>query len=112
VWGRVHNEFDNHNLNGYLLETTANFKLRNYAFSRIELVDKDELFPNNPALPAFRIGAYTFGVARDLIRSRLWRLALGGDIVFYSKPSVLNSAYGRNPVSFQIFLRIRPASSR
>jgi hypothetical protein len=109
VWGRVHDEFDNHNLNGYLLETTANFKLRNYAFSRMELVDKDELFPDNPALPAFRIGAYTFGGAHDLIQSHLWRLAAGADFTFYSKPSVLDTAYGRNPVSFQIFLRIRPA---
>src|SRR5208337_3837999 len=40
VWGRVHKEVSDHNLNGYLLETTANFKLRNYAFSRMELVDK------------------------------------------------------------------------
>jgi hypothetical protein len=109
VWGRVHNVFDNHNLNGYLLETTANFKLRNYAFSRMELVDKDELFPDNPMLPAFRIGAYTFGGAHDLIQSSLSRLALGADFTLYSKPSVLNSAYGRDPVSFQIVLRARPA---
>jgi hypothetical protein len=109
VWGRVHREFDNHNLNGYLLETTANFKARNYAFSRMELVDKDELFPNNPSLPSFRIGAYTFGGARDLVQSRLWQLAMGADLTFYSKPSTLDSAYGANPISFQVFLRVRPA---
>jgi hypothetical protein len=111
VWGRVHQVFDNHNLNGYLLETTANFKLRNYVFSRMELVDKDELFPDNPLLPSFRIGAYTFGGARDLVQSRLWQLAMGTDVTFYSKPSTLDSAYGKNPVSFQIFLRVRPALS-
>jgi hypothetical protein len=109
VWGRVHKVFDDHNLNGYLLETTANFKLRNYAFSRMELVDKDELFPNNPLYPSYRIGAYTFGGARDLVQSRLWQLAIGGDFTFYSKAATLDSAYGRNPVSFQIFLRVRPA---
>jgi hypothetical protein len=109
VWGRVHKEFDNHDLNGYLLETTANFKGRNYAFSRMELVDKDELFPNNPSLPSFRIGAYTFGGARDLVQSRLWQLAMGADLTFYSKPSTLDSAYGANPISFQVFLRVRPA---
>jgi hypothetical protein len=108
VWGRVHKEVNNHNLNGYLLETTANFKLRNYAFSRMELVDKDELFPDNPLLPSFRIGAYTFGGARDLLQSRLGQLALGADLTFYSKPATLDSAYGRNPVSFQCFLRVRP----
>ncbi len=111
VWGRVHKEVSDHNLNGYLLETTANFKLRNYAFSRLELVDKDELFPGTPALPSFRIGAYTFGGARDLIQRRLGQLAFGADFTFYSKASALDPAYGKNPVSFQIFLRVRPALS-
>ncbi len=111
VWGRVHKVFDDHNFNGYLLETTANFKLRNYAFSRLELVDKDELFPDNPSFPSYRIGAYTLGGARDLVQRRLWQLALGADFTFYSKPATLDSAYGINPVSFQIFLRVRPALS-
>jgi outer membrane receptor protein involved in Fe transport len=109
VWGRVHKELENRNLNSYLLEATANFKSRNYAFSRMELVDKDELFPGNPLLPPFRIGAYTFGGAHDLIQSRLWQLALGADLTFYSKVSTLDSSYGKNPVSFQVFLRVRPA---
>jgi hypothetical protein len=109
VWGRVHKQADNHNLNSYLLETTVNFKSRNYAFSRMELVDKDELFPENPLLPGFRIGAYTFGGARDLVQSRLWQLAIGADVTFYSKPPELDLAYGSNPVSFQVFLRVRPA---
>ncbi len=56
VWGRVHKDVGNRNLNSYLLETTANFKLRNYAFSRMELVDKDELFPSGswPWAPTLR----------------------------------------------------------
>jgi len=111
VWGRVHQEANGHTLNGYLLESTLNFKSRYYAFSRLELVDKDELFPENPALPTYRIGAYTFGGERDLFRRRLWHLALGSDLTFYSKPASLDAAYGRNPVSFQIFFRARPASS-
>src|SRR5208337_2635739 len=43
VWGRVHDVFDDHNLNGYLLESTLNFESSYYVFSRLELVDKDEL---------------------------------------------------------------------
>ncbi len=111
IWGRVHKEADNHNLNGYLLETTLNFKSRNYAFSRVELVDKDELFPNNPSQPSFRIGAYTFGGAHDIVQTYLWQLAAGADLTFYSKPGALDPIYGQNPVSFQIFLRLRPALS-
>jgi hypothetical protein len=111
IWGRVHKVFDDHNLNSYLLETTANFKSRYYAFSRLELVDKDELFPENPLLPSFRIGEYTFGGARDLIQSRLWQGAVGAELTFYSKPAILDSAYGRDPISFQVYLRVRPALS-
>ncbi|HWZ82596.1 MAG TPA: hypothetical protein VNW47_08230 [Terriglobales bacterium] len=110
IWGRKHKELNNHNLNSYLLESTVNFQSRNYAFSRLELVDKDELFPDDPAQPNFRIAAYTLGGARDLIRDRLWQLALGADVTFYSKPDALNASYGDHPVSFQVFLRIRPAS--
>jgi hypothetical protein len=108
VWGRVHKVLENRNLNGYLLETTANFQSRNYVFSRLELVDKDELFPGNPSLPTFRIGAYTFGGARDLVHNHFWQLALGADLTLYSKPSALDPTYGNRPVSFQIFLRARP----
>ena len=108
VWGRVHKVLEDRNLNSYLLETTANFMSRNYVFSRMELVDKDELFPGNPLLPTFRIGAYTFGGARDLVQSRLWQLALGADVTFYSKAAALDSSYGENPVSFQVLLRLRP----
>ena len=111
VWGRVHKIATATNLNSYLLESTLNFAKRNYAFTRLELVDKDELFPDAPIHPRYRIGAYTFGADRDLVHNRTWQLALGGDVTFYSKPAVLNAAYGTNPVSFQIFLRMRPGKA-
>jgi hypothetical protein len=110
VWGRVHKVADNHNLNGYLLETTLNFMARNYAFSRVELVDKDELFPNSTN-PSYRVGAYTFGASRDLVQGNLWQFALGADLTIYSKPPALDATYGTNPVSFQIFFRVRPGVS-
>ena len=107
VWGRKHKEADQRNLNSYLLESTVNFKRRNYAFTRLELVDKDELFPEAAVHPTYRIGAYTFGGVRDLVQNHTWQLGLGADVTFYSKPAVLDAAYGQNPVSFQIFLRVR-----
>lgn len=112
VWGRVHKQATDAKLNSYLLESTLNFHERNCAFSRLELVDKDELFPQAPVHPAYRIGAYTLGGVRDLIRERAWQLGLGTDLSFYSKPVALNTAYGTHPVSFQIFLRARPGRSR
>jgi hypothetical protein len=110
VWGRVHKLTDGVNLNSYLLESTLNFWRRDYAFTRLELVDKDELFPRAMAHPAYRIGAYTFGGVRDLIQNRGWQLGLGADATFYSKPAALDAAYGNHPVSFQIFLRLRPGA--
>jgi hypothetical protein len=108
IWGRVHKIEPGTNLNSYLLESTLNFQTRNYAFSRLELVDKDELFPAAPVHPAYRIGAYTFGGERDVVQNRAWQLGLGADVTFYSKPAVLDTAYGNSPVSFQLFVRLRP----
>jgi hypothetical protein len=112
IWGRVHKIETGTNLNGYLLESTLNFRSRNYAFSRLELVDKDELFPAALVHPAYRIGAYTFGGERDVMHNRAWQLGLGADLTFYSKPAPLDAVYGSNPVSFQLFLRLRPGAGK
>ncbi len=112
VWGRVQKEFESFPLNSYLLESTLNFRRRNYAYSRMELVDKDELFPDALIRPAFRIGAYTFGGVRDLVQNEHWQLGLGSDVTFYSKQAVLDAAYGSDPVSFHVFLRVRPGLSQ
>ena len=115
VWGRVRKIATDAHLNSYLLESTLNFRERNYVFSRLELVDKDELFPEALVHPAYRIGAYTVGGVRDLLHAHVenqpWQLGLGADVTFYSKPAALDPAYGSFPVSFQIFLRLRPAAS-
>ena len=111
VWGRKHKEDTGTNLNGYLLESTVNFRRANYGYMRLELVDKDELFPEAAIHPAYRIGAYTFGGVRDLLQSHFWQLGVGADVTFYSKPAVLDSSYGANPVSFRLFLRLRPGQA-
>lgn len=113
IWGRVQKQFESFPLNSYLAESTLNFRRLNYAYTRIELVDKDELFPeaafpNITTHPAYRIGAYTFGGVRDFVHSEKWNIGIGSDVTFYSKPSALDPAYGDNPVSFHVFIRIRP----
>lgn len=111
IWGRKRKLADDTVQNSYLLESTMNFQKKNYAYTRLELVDKDELFPSSPTHPSFRVGAYTFGGVRDLVQDFKWQVGLGADVTFYSKPSVLDSVYGSNPVSFHVFLRIRPGSA-
>lgn len=119
IWGR---NAENHtgeaeNLNGYLAESTLNFLDKNFVYTRLEAVDKVDLLSHGEAErlgiddhhAIFRIGAYTFGAAREIWNTEKFSLALGGDLTFYSKPDVLDSVYGNNPVSYKFFLRIRPS---
>jgi hypothetical protein len=113
IWGRNRKLEDHTTQNSYLLESEVNFLDKNYAFTRLELVDKDELFPALlPPQPSFRIGAYTFGGVRDLVHDSRLQLGLGAAVTFYSKPSSLDATYGDNPVSFQIFVRVRPGAMK
>lgn len=118
VWGRNHVSGHDEiiNLNSYTAESTVQFLDKNYFYTRLELVDKDDLLrPSDRALlgiaqdhPSFRIGAYTFGGVRDLWNTDKVSFAVGSDLTFYSKPSILDQIYGSNPVSWKLFFRIRP----
>lgn len=118
VWGRNHvsEPGETRNLNGYTVESTVNFLDKNYIYTRLELVDKDELLrPSDRALlgimqdhPSFRIGAYTFGGVRDIWNMDKISFAVGSDLTFYSKPAALDPIYGQRPVSWKLFFRIRP----
>jgi hypothetical protein len=119
IWGRNHTSRpgETHNLNGYTFESTVNFLDKNYLYTRLELVDKNELLrPGDRARlgikadhPSFRIGAYTFGGGRDIWNDDKVSFAIGSDLTFYSKPSTLDQLYGSSPVSWKLFLRLRPA---
>jgi hypothetical protein len=118
IWGRNHTSSPGevHNLNGYTFESTLNFLDKNYVYTRLELVDKNELLrPADRALlgitddhPSFRVGAYTFGGARDVVANEKISAAIGSDLTFYSKPALLDQIYGSHPVSWKLFLRLRP----
>jgi hypothetical protein len=118
IWGRNHESHGGEifNLNGYVAESTVKFLDRNYLYTRLELADKNQLLREADRIslgitdhhPSFRIGAYTFGGARDLWNADKASLAIGGDVTFYSKPSILDPIYGSNPVSWKVFFRVRP----
>jgi len=119
IWGRNHTSspLEVHNLNGYTAESTVNFLDKNYLYTRLELVDKNELLRASDRVllgitddhPSFRIGAYTFGGARDVWNTKHVSMAVGSDLTFYSKPALLDRLYGNNPVSWRLFLRLRPS---
>lgn len=118
VWGRNHvsGAGETHNLNGYTAESTVNFLDKNYLYTRLELVDKDDLLRSaDRALlgiktehPSFRIGAYTVGGVRDVWTRDKIAFGVGSDLTFYSTPAILDQIYGKNPVSWKLFLRLRP----
>src|SRR5262245_53147961 len=104
------------NLNGYTAESTVQFLDKNYIYTRIELVDKDDLLRTADRQllgikedhPSFRIGAYTFGGVRDIWTTEKVQCGIGSDLTFYSKPSLLDAIYGNHPISWKLFFRIRP----
>ena len=89
-------------------------------YTRLELVDKDDLLRPadrlrlgiNQAHPSFRIGAYTFGGCARYLTNDKVSVAIGSDLTFYSKRVILDSIYGDSPVSWKLFLRIRPAKMK
>ncbi|HEX8494899.1 MAG TPA: hypothetical protein VF658_18805 [Pyrinomonadaceae bacterium] len=117
IWGRNHGQHggDIFNVNSYTAESTLNFLDLNYVYTRLELVDKNELLEHEEldrlglaGHPSFRIGAYTFGAAREIWNTEKLSMAVGGDFTFYSKPPVLDELYGSNPTSYKFFIRLRP----
>src|SRR6185503_13481101 len=67
IWGRNHESHDGElfNLNGYLVESTVNWLNRNYLYTRLAIVDKNQLLRSSDRAllgitsdhPSFRIGA-------------------------------------------------------
>ena len=101
--------------NSYLLESTVRFAQRNYAFTRIEDVDRTtELLVGERALPrgfdegsAGRVQAYTFGYDRDVGHVQHLESALGAQVTLYTPGSQLKPVYGSDPAGFVVFLRLR-----
>jgi hypothetical protein len=116
VWGRNQSLNDGNVGNGYLLESTVNFKSRNYAWTRIENVDRTNelLIGENPFPPGFqekyftRVQAYTLGYDRDIGRIPHLSTAIGGQVILYGVPDVLRNDYGSHPATVVVFLRVRP----
>ncbi len=108
VWGQ--NEDDQSGKqNSFLLEST--FQLTHIAFfARLERVEKPrgELgFTNNPESKV-TVGEYTIGILYDFMKTKDIDAGIGFQVTGYSKPAELNAVYGSNPISFEIFLRIKP----
>jgi hypothetical protein len=116
LWGRNEDLFGGNVGNSYLLESTLRFWQRNYAWTRIENVDRTSelLLGENPASPGFserfftRVQAYTAGYEREVEPIPHLSTALGGQFTWYGVPESLKPPYGSHPVGAMVFLRVRP----
>jgi hypothetical protein len=99
---------------GNLLEWTWKFAGKNFLYGRLESVDRDfyELVnkrqrPANIPRERTRVQAGTLGYVRDVSSLGGVETGLGADATLYSFTSRLDSVYGRRPVSWHGFVRIR-----
>ena len=105
-WGRNdHGEATN----AFLIEPSYFAKCYTI-FGRAEYVEKtgDELglLPATRKIPVKQI---TLGASRELVTGRPYQFALGASATYTFKPADLEATYGKNPVGFWVFLRLRPA---
>jgi hypothetical protein len=115
LWGRNQSLSDGNIGNGYLLESTLQFRRRNYAWTRIENVDRTNelLVGEHPLPPNFteryftRVQAYTLGYDRELAHIPHLSTALGAQFTTYGVPPALKPIYDSHPVTGLLFLRIR-----
>lgn len=116
VWGRNHETLTGRNLNAYLLESLYPVKRKNFITGRIEWVDKDELFADQPTLEAaldqyagstFRVQAYTAGYTRDIAQFHDVETGIGMNVTAYAIPAVIQPYYGAHPWGVNVFLRVR-----
>jgi hypothetical protein len=49
---------------------------------------------------------------RDFAGNEKLKVGLGAEVTSRHKPSALNPIYGRQPVSYHVFLRFRPGELR
>jgi hypothetical protein len=120
LWGRTRSLQDNSVFDSYLLESTVRFRTRNYAWTRIEdversnelLVGENPLPPNFREQPIGRVQAYTFGYDHDIDLIPNVASAVGAQFTTYGVADVLKPIYGSHPVGFTIFVRFRPFSGK
>ena len=116
IWGRNHDTDSGHNVNSYLAESVLPIKRRNFLTGRVELVDKDELFDDQPEIKqnlailygsTFRIGAYTIGYTRDVDLFQHLETGIGANFTAYSLPDAIKPYYGDRPLGANVFIRLR-----
>lgn len=107
AWGRNRGD---QATNAFLIEPS--YMTNTYTvFARAEYVQKTGeelgLLPDDRRIPVKQV---TLGVSRELVKDRVYQLALGASATYSWMPGDLGGAYGKHPVGYWIFFRLRPAA--
>ncbi|MDB5231582.1 MAG: hypothetical protein JWN76_2387 [Chitinophagaceae bacterium] len=111
LWGMNKQEGDEGE-NALLFEAALRQR-RNALYTRYEWTQKsaeelvlEPLFNSHTVFP---VHAFTIGDNYDLFSLGKIRVAGGGQWSIYNAPSSLNAIYGKNPMAFQVYIRLYPS---
>ncbi len=112
VWG-MNKSVGHDGENAFLLE--GEWRKNKFALqTRYEWVQKsieelalDESIYGHDAV--FPVNAFTAGFNYDLLKIKKAKMAVGGQFTFYHADKRLNNLYGKNPMAFEVYLRLYPA---
>jgi hypothetical protein len=109
IWG-YNDSGENHKEHSYTLE--SNLQLDRLAvYGRYEKIEKsaDELLLEEfDDHDLFTVNAFTLGVNYTILRKLKTNFAIGAQGSLYSADNRLDQVYGKNPKSFETYLRISP----
>jgi len=107
-WGRYTRK-SRETMVGYLLESTLRFRGTHSMFGRLEQVGSDDLMRVNESLQRhlFRIKKLTLGYFQEMQPNASFGLDIGGMVSRHFIPADMTSSYGRDPISYMMFVRFK-----
>lgn len=105
IWGRNHKTLSHRDTNAWLLETVFPATAKDFLTGRFEVVNKDELFLEQPE--AVRVRAFTGGYTRDLSTRSNLETGIGANITGYAIPTAIRPVYGDHPWGVSVYFRVR-----
>ena len=104
----IKNRLPGRSLTAFIAEANWDIGDHHSLFGRFENVANDELFPDHTSPlndEALRVTKFQAGYARRIPLGP-FELALGAALSAFAKPSVLDTAYGRNPLQYTLFAKL------
>ncbi len=107
AWGRNH-KIPGEDTDALLLESAVTFMKYHTVFVRGERVEKDELFDHGDPLEGiYTVHKATLGFVHDFPEYKHMQWGIGTSVGVNFLPDEIESAYGKNPMSYLGFIRVK-----